>query len=147
MQSTKKQAYALLRLTMGVDMLLHGLTRIGSGADGFASTVTKEFQATVLPAPLVHAFALLLPFAEALLGLLLILGLFTRGTLILCSLLMVALVFGTALRSEWNTVGLQLIYAVVYYLLLANFEHNGYAIDSLRHGPSFAPVKSPDMTP
>ena len=132
MPSTKKQAYALLRLTMGVDMLLHGLTRIGSGVDGFASTVTKEFQATMLPASLVHGFAFLLPFVEGLLGLFLILGLFTRGALILGSLLMVALIFGTALRSEWNTVGLQLLYALIYSLLLANLEHNGYAIDALR---------------
>lgn len=130
MQPAKTQAYALLRLTIGVDFLMHGLTRIGAGVDKFAATTVKEFQATILPEPLVQAFATMLPFVEGLLGLLLILGLFTRGALIAGNLVMVTLVFGTALRSEWNTVGLQLLYAAVYYILLTNIEHNGYAIDS-----------------
>jgi thiosulfate dehydrogenase [quinone] large subunit len=132
MTSPKRQAYALLRLTVGVDMLMHGLTRIGSGVEKFVATTVGEFQATILPEPLVHGFALVLPFVEGLLGLVLILGLFTRGALICGSLLMITLVFGTALRSEWNTVGLQLLYAAIYYLLLTHVEHNGYAVDSLR---------------
>ena len=132
MQPAPRQAYALLRLVIGIDMFLHGATRIGAGVDTFAAKMTSEFQATILPQALVHIFASVLPFVEGLIGLLLILGLFTRGTLIASSLLMAALVFGTALRSDWSTIGLQLIYAVIYYLLLSRIADNCWALDSLR---------------
>jgi thiosulfate dehydrogenase (quinone) large subunit len=41
----------------------------------------------------------------------------------------VALAFGTALRSDWNTLGIQMIYAAIYYLLLASRTDNGFSID------------------
>ena len=129
-----QQAYALLRLTMGIDMLLHGATRIGAGVESFAGPVVKEFQNTFLAPAWVHAYAFTLPFVEALVGLLLILGLFTRPTLVLASLLMTSLLFGTALRSEWNTVGLQLLYSLIYFVLLTRISDNAYALDRLRSG-------------
>lgn len=129
-----RQAYVLLRLAIGMSMFLHGATRIGAGADRFALTVTHEFQATFLPAGLVHGYALALPFVECLIGLLLLLGWLTRGALVLGGLTMISLIFGTALRSEWNTIGLQLIYAAVFYLLLSRLEDNAFALDCAR-GP------------
>jgi thiosulfate dehydrogenase [quinone] large subunit len=131
MQPAPRQAYALLRLIIGIDMFLHGMTRISSGVEKFAGTMVTEFQATFLPAGLVHAFGVTLPFVEALVGALLILGLFTRLAVILGSLVMAALVFGTALRSDWNTIGLQLIYAALYYLLLVKVADNAYSVDAL----------------
>jgi len=132
MQAPRNQAYALLRLIMGVDMFMHGATRIGAGLEKFAGAIVKEFQATILPEGLVHVFGITLPFVEAVIGILLILGLFTRATLLLGLMLMAVLVFGTALRSEWNTIGLQLLYAVIYYLLLCRIDDNCYALDRLR---------------
>jgi thiosulfate dehydrogenase (quinone) large subunit len=131
-RSASQTAYALLRFIMGVDMLLHGLTRIGAGVGQFAATMVRDFQATMLPPALVHGFGLVLPFVEALIGLGLLFGCFTRAVLIASSLLMAALVFGTALRSEWNTVGLQLVYAVIYYFLLTRIGDNCWSIDALR---------------
>ncbi|HEY1791371.1 MAG TPA: DoxX family membrane protein [Opitutaceae bacterium] len=135
MQAAPRQAYALLRLILGIDMFLHGATRIGSGVGGFAATVVRDFHAALLPAPLVQGYALALPFAEALIGALLILGLFTRFAVVLGSLFMASLIFGTALRSDWNTAGLQLIYAAIYYLLLAKIGDNAYSVDGLRRRP------------
>jgi thiosulfate dehydrogenase [quinone] large subunit len=126
----QKQAYALLRFAMGVDMFLHGTTRIGAGVGNFATKMVSDFQRTVLPPDLVHAFGLMLPLVEGLIGLLLLVGWLTRSALIAGSLLIIALIFGTALRSDWNTVGTQLIYAVIYYLLLARIGDNAYALDT-----------------
>jgi thiosulfate dehydrogenase (quinone) large subunit len=135
MHSAPRQAYALLRLIMGIDMFMHGMTRISSGVEKFAGTMVTEFQATFLPAGFVHAFGVVLPFVEALVGALLILGLFTRFAVILGSLVMASLVFGTALRSDWNTIGLQLIYAAIYYVLLSRVADNAYCADALRVRP------------
>jgi len=46
-------------------------------------------------------------------------------------LLMTALVFGTALRSDWSTVGMQMIYAITYYLLLTNLINDYFSLDNL----------------
>jgi thiosulfate dehydrogenase (quinone) large subunit len=109
----RQLAYAVFRLTLGINILVHGAGRIfGPGAEAFASTTAAEFSKTPLPAGLVHAFLFVLPFAELALGILTTLGLFTRWALTLGGLMMTALVFGTAMRSDWNTVGVQMIYAI-----------------------------------
>jgi thiosulfate dehydrogenase [quinone] large subunit len=125
-------AYAVFRLTLGINILVHGAGRIfGPGAEAFASTTGAEFTKTALPVGLVHAFLFVLPFAELVLGVLTTLGLFTRWTLTLGGLMIAALVFGTAMRSDWNTVGVQMIYAITYYLLLVNRGYNRFSLDSV----------------
>jgi thiosulfate dehydrogenase (quinone) large subunit len=67
---------------------------------------------------------------ETALGLLLLLGLFTRFALIAGALVMTALVFGTNLAQDWNVAGLQLIYCFLYYYLLAHRrEKNLWSLD------------------
>ncbi len=44
---------------------------------------------------------------------------------------MAALTFGTARRSEWDTLSTQLIYSVVNYRLLANRSYNHYSLDAI----------------
>lgn len=128
----RQLAYLIFRLTLGINILVHGAGRIfGPGADAFATTTAAEFSKTALPAGLVHAFLFVVPFAEAALGLLTTLGLFTRWALALGGLLIAALVFGTAMRSDWTTVGVQMIYAITYYLLLVNRSANHLSLDGL----------------
>jgi thiosulfate dehydrogenase (quinone) large subunit len=125
-------AYLVFRLTLGINILVHGAGRIfGPGAEAFASTTAAEFSKTALPLGMVHAFLIVLPFAEVVLGALLTLGLFTRWTLVLGGLMITALVFGTAMRSDWNTVGVQMIYAITYYFLLLHRSANRFSLDAL----------------
>jgi thiosulfate dehydrogenase [quinone] large subunit len=125
-------AYAVFRLTLGVNILVHGAGRIfGPGAEAFATTTAAEFTKTALPMGLVQAFLIVLPFAELALGALTTLGLYTRWALTLGGLTITALVFGTAMRSDWNTVGVQMIYAITYYLLLMNRADNRFSVDVL----------------
>jgi len=125
-------AYLVFRLTLGINILVHGAGRIfGPGAEAFATTTAAEFTKTALPMGLVHAFLVVLPFAELILGALTTLGLFTRWALVLGGLMIATLVFGTAMRSDWNTVGVQMIYAITYYLLLVNRSSNRFSLDTL----------------
>jgi thiosulfate dehydrogenase [quinone] large subunit len=127
----RQLAYAVFRLTLGVNILVHGAGRVfGPGAEAFASTTAAEFTKTALPAGMVHAFLIVVPFAEVVLGVLTTLGLFTRWNLTLGGLLITVLVFGTAMRSDWNTVGVQMIYAITYYLLLVNRSANRFSVDA-----------------
>jgi thiosulfate dehydrogenase (quinone) large subunit len=124
-------AFLLLRLTLGLNICMHGVSRIAAGPAAFATSIIPMFQKTPLPAWSVHAFGLALPWAEAILGFLLLLGIWTRLALVTGSLLILALTFGTALRQDWSTAGVQLIYAAVYAALLA-FDHwNDYSLDRL----------------
>jgi len=126
-------AYLLLRLTLGLNILLHGLSRILAGPSHFAASLVPEFAKTPLADWAVYDFGLILPWAEGLLGLLLLLGLVTRWTLVAGSLLMLTLTFGTTLRQDWPSAGLQLIYSIVYAALLAFRSLNLYSVDSLLH--------------
>lgn len=93
--------------------------------------MVRQFADTPLPATIVRPFALSLVFVEAIDGPLLLLGLWTRWTLVLGTLLMASLVFGTALRSDWNTLAIQMLYASIYSALIATREYNSFSIDAL----------------
>jgi thiosulfate dehydrogenase [quinone] large subunit len=125
----RKAAYAILRLCLGMNMLLHGAVRIPHLA-AFANGMTLQFQGTVLPGFAVQAFGWLLPFVEGLVGLLLVLGWRTRTALVAGGLFMVILVTGTALRSDWQALGTQMLYSALYYLLLCDIRHNGFSLDA-----------------
>jgi thiosulfate dehydrogenase [quinone] large subunit len=73
-----------------------------------------------------------LPFAQTAIGLLLTLGLWTRFALVSGGLVMSALVFGTALRNDGSGLGILMLYAAIYYLLLAGRTYNRFSIDRLR---------------
>ena len=131
----RKLAYVVFRLSLGINLLIHGTDRlIGSGVGEFSSKTANEFAGTPLPAVLVHSFLTVVPFAEFILGGLITLGLFTRWALTLGGLLMTALIFGTALRSDWTIVGIQMIYAITYYLLLLNRADNAFSLDAMLRG-------------
>jgi thiosulfate dehydrogenase [quinone] large subunit len=116
---------------LGINVLVHGLVRLPQLAL-FADGIVQAFAKTPLPPQVVHLFAFALPFAETFVGLLLILGLWTRLALVSGGLLIIALVFGTALRSDWDTLGIQMIYAAIYYLLLVSRIYDRFSIDQLR---------------
>jgi thiosulfate dehydrogenase [quinone] large subunit len=124
-------ALLLLRVTLGLNILMHGLGRIAKGPESFAASLVAMFQSTLLPARSVHAFGLILPWAEAVLGFLLLIGLCTSVALVGGSLLIVVLTFGTTLRQDWETASVQLIYAAVYAALLAAKDMNQYSLDRM----------------
>ena len=63
-------------------------------------------------------------------------GLETRRALlggsVLMLILMLILMFGSALREDWPTVGIQLTYSVVYCILIAGVQFDGFGIDRLK---------------
>lgn len=109
---------------------MHGLVRL-PGLAGFAGGMVKQFQGTILPVWFVYSFGCVLPFIEGLIGLALILGLFTRWTLAGASLVMSILIFGSSLRSDWTIVGLQMIYILAFFVALFLLEHNDYSVDRM----------------
>jgi thiosulfate dehydrogenase (quinone) large subunit len=114
-------AYGILRLSFGANFMLHGVSRLVAGHAAFLAYLHHYFEHTpLMPASFLPVFAAILPPVEAIVGLLLLLGLATRVALIAGSLTLAALVFGTNLAQDWNVAGPQLIYCFIYYYLLAH---------------------------
>jgi thiosulfate dehydrogenase [quinone] large subunit len=124
-------AYLLLRVTIGINLCVHGVSRILGGPSAFAQSLIPLFQKTLLPAGAVFGFGLALPWVEAILGLLVLIGVRTRFALIASAVLLAMLTFGSTLRQDWESAGLQLIYASVYAALLAFRSKNTYSLDSV----------------
>ena len=122
-------AYLFLRATLGVNILFHGLSRVLAGTDAFAASLVQQFHATPLPSGMVSAFAHVLPWVEAGIGLLVLLGAATRLALCAGALLILVLTFGSTLHQDWEVAGLQLIYAAVYAALLAFRDKNEFSVD------------------
>jgi thiosulfate dehydrogenase [quinone] large subunit len=123
-------AFVLGRLLLGVAFLTHFLVRLPKLA-AFQAGMVKQFANSLLPELLVRPFAAVLPFVEGVIGLLLIIGLFTRPALAAALLLMTALVFGSSLLEQWDTVGTQLVYGLFLFALVLHCQHNRLCIDRI----------------
>lgn len=131
-QSNERIAYALLRFVFGLNICFHGVSRLLSNHEAFLAYLTKSLAPAVLiPKASIPVLAAVLPWVEALVGFLLLLGLFTRIALIAGFLVMILLMAGITLAQDWQTAGLQLIYCVVYFLLLAWRDRNYFSLDTL----------------
>ena len=128
-------AYTILRVSFGANIMLHGVSRIVMGHAAFLAYLTHYFEkASYVPVGMLFIFATVQPWVELILGLLLMIGLATRFSLIAGGLVILSLVIGTNLAQDWLVSGLQLIYAFLYYYLLAHLDQNRYSIDGMRKG-------------
>src|SRR5260221_2323795 len=123
--------YLILRLSLGVDMLMHYVVRTWGISKDFVPVTEKMFVGNLLPMSWVHVFLTVLPYFEGLLGVLLLLGFLSRWALTAEGLLVTVLLFGTALRSDWTVVSHQMIYILFVFILLALEEYNYYSLDRL----------------
>ncbi|AMR27467.1 hypothetical protein A0257_10425 [Hymenobacter psoromatis] len=121
-------AFVLGRLLLGLNFLMHGLVRIPKLAV-FSAGIEKEFAAAPLLPVLVSAFAHALPFAEGSIGLLLLLGLWTRPALVAAMLVIMSLVFGSSLLEKWSLVGDQLLYGLYIITLVLHLQRNRLCLD------------------
>jgi thiosulfate dehydrogenase (quinone) large subunit len=122
--------YFILRLSLGVDMLMHYVVRTWGISKDFVPVTEKMFVGNLLPMSWVHVFLTVLPYFEGLLGILLIVGLLSRWALTAEGLLVTVLLFGTALRSDWTVVSHQMIYLLFVFILLAVEQYDYFSVDA-----------------
>lgn len=121
-------AYLMLRLAAGLSFLGHGLVRLPKLIE-FSQWMTATFADSMLPRFLLLPFSYALPVAEFVLGILLVLGVFTKQALVAGSIVMLTLIFGSCLIEEWNAIPSQLIHILFLGILLVYHTHNHYSID------------------
>ena len=126
-----KITFLLLRLGIGLSMFGHGVVRLPK-LEGFSKWMTGLFEKSIMPAALVAPFSYILPMAEFVTGLLIIIGLFTRTALISAAIIMLMLILGTALIENWDALPTQLIHLSLLAVLAGyTAAYNNYAIDNL----------------
>jgi thiosulfate dehydrogenase [quinone] large subunit len=91
----------------------------------------KQFAETFLPGSLVYATGYCIAVGEAVIGTLLVLGLWLRPALTAGSLLMILLLTGTCLLQNWSVAGLQLGYLAFYVAVLATATCDRFSIDGV----------------
>ena len=124
-------AYLLLRVSLGVNFFGHGFFRLLRGAGAFAETAVKGIDKGPLPHSFTFMFLYTTPFLELSLGVLLILGLFTRVSLVIGALFMIALTIGTTSIQNWEGAATQLEYSLVFIFMLWFVEANSLSFDGL----------------
>jgi thiosulfate dehydrogenase [quinone] large subunit len=130
MKKNPGRTYLMARLPIAVSMLGHGLTRIPK-LQIFSDHMVEQFSKSMIPVKLVAPFSTALPFAELLIGTLLILGLFTRLACVLGLLFMLVLIFGSTVIEQWDNVFMQIIYGLYFTMLYYYAFYNRYSFDRL----------------
>ncbi len=127
----RRIAYALLRIVFGINIFFHGLSRLVGDHAAFLAYLSQQMAKAPLPKSILPPFAATLPWVEGAVGLLLLLGLFTRFALVAGSLVMIVLMAGITLAQNWDVAGIQLIYCAIYFVLLTHRGRNFYSLDTL----------------
>lgn len=127
----RRIAYALLRIVFGINIFFHGLSRLLGDHAAFLAYLSQQMAKAPLPKSILPPFAATLPWVEGTVGLLLLLGLFTRFALVAGSLVMIVLMAGITLAQNWDVAGIQLIYCAIYFVLLTHRGRNFYSLDTL----------------
>ncbi|WP_321281781.1 DoxX family membrane protein [Marinifilum fragile] len=125
----KELAFLFARITMGINLLGHGLVRLPKLFD-FKIWMLDSFQDTLLPASLVGMWASVLPFLELSIGILITAGLFTRKAIAGGAIIILILVFGSCLKENWEWVSFQMIYALYFFFLMVYIDYNQISIDN-----------------
>ena len=128
--NNRETAYALTRITYGVIYLFYGIGKFRGGISNFVGGMNQQFSGK-LPAAMVMPFAYFIPFAEAISGALILLGLFTRVGLTLSGILLLGLTFGVVMLGQAPTVAHNLQYVLVNFVLLWLVDVNRYSVDGL----------------
>ena len=131
----------LLRLTVGLVFLTAGWGKIFGhdqeghlifGVPGIAASITDQFKNTFLPTFTVQLFSYTLPFAEVIIGALLLAGLFTAETFFAAALLFITLMWGQILLANGEVAGRNALFVLIATLGLRWSTANCCSLDCWR---------------
>lgn len=122
--------YLIMRLMLGLNLFMHGSIRHINGIEVWLEPNAETFVGTILPMQLVTSFLYIVPTVELILGVLLLLGLFTRSALIATVVLFLVLDFGHGVRQLWSNMHLIMHYSVYFWIMFILIKQNWLALDN-----------------
>jgi thiosulfate dehydrogenase [quinone] large subunit len=123
--------YTLLRIVLGVNFFNHGFTRLND-LTGFSQSMIELFAKTAAPSWLVGAIGFCVPIVELVVGALVTVGWRTRPALVTGFGLMIVLMYGVTLLQNWDAATSQLIYCLIFFILISLHSFNDISIDNLQ---------------
>jgi len=121
-------SYLLARLPIGMSFFGHGLARLPK-LEAFSHWMANLFSKTFLPETLVLAFGYILPILELIIGILILIGLFTRSGILLGLIVILMLIFGSSLIEQWENVFIQVVYGAYLVVLYRYLYYNRASFD------------------
>lgn len=116
-----KTTYFFLRLPIAISLLGHGLVRLPK-LETFSNWMVSTMEKSAIPIFLIVPFAYILPIAEFLIGLLLLIGFKSQYTIYSGLILMSVLILGSASIENWSAIEAQLLHSVYLGGLLWFYE-------------------------
>ena len=137
----------LMRLAVGMIFWTAGLQHLGTGIGEFVRNLLVQFAGTILPPFLIASFGYILPFLETIVGLLLLIGLFTRLAFIAAAILFLNLVWGPFLIAQTDVASQNAVFFLISILGLrwSEAQLNHYSLDywlSRKSPPPSSPSNS-----
>lgn len=123
----KELAFLLVRIGLGINLFFHGLVRLPN-LSGFVKGMETQFAESLLPIFLVTPMAYAIPIAEFLIGFMLIMGIFTRWSLVAVAVQMMVLITGCCFTQSWDPINSQVILLVLSAFLITQLELNRFAV-------------------
>ena len=125
--SNQELGFLVARVGLGVNLFFHGLVRLPN-LSGFVQGMETKFAESMLPMFMVTPMAYVIPIAEFVIGLMLLLGIATRYALLAAAIQMLVLITGCCFVQDWGPINSQMFLLALAAFLIANFELNRCAI-------------------
>lgn len=116
-----KTTFFFLRLPVAVSLLGHGLVRLPK-LQTFSEWMLTTMEKSAIPSALIVPFSYILPIAEAILGILLLINFKTKYTLYASLALMSILIFGSCSIENWSAIESQLLHSFYLFGLFWFYE-------------------------
>lgn len=116
-----KTAFFFLKLPIAISLLGHGLVRIPK-LHTFSEWMVTTMEKSMIPKLIIVPFGYVLPFAEAILGILLLIHFKTKYTLYSALVIMSILVFGSCSIENWSAIEAQLLHSFYLFGLFWFYE-------------------------
>lgn len=114
-------AFFFLRLPVAVSLLGHGLVRLPK-LQAFSEWMVTTMEKSVIPEALLIPFSYLLPVAETVTGILLLINYRIRLTVYAALALMSILISGSCSIENWQAIESQLLHSLYLFGLLWFYE-------------------------
>lgn len=109
-----KTIFFFLRLPIAISLLGHGLVRLPKLAT-FSNWMVTSMEKSMIPDFLIVPFSYILPIAEFLIGLSLVIGFKTKYTIFSGLILMSILILGSSSIENWSAIESQLLHSAYLF--------------------------------
>ena len=129
---SKSAGIALIRWALGLLFLVGGVAKLFM-LNGFVTGyLVPAFEKTFLPVWMISAYGYVLPFAETILGVALIVGVCRTTTLLLTGLTLLSLAFGQMLIQGQAVVANIMLFLLMTAVALLFQEHDSWVLPGCR---------------